>query len=175
MQLADQPHAPRSRHQAESAGVRMVMQELNLLPTLTVAENIYLTSLPRRLGVIDYSTLNANAARAVESIGLRDIDPTRPVSSLGIGQRSSSRSPRRSWKNCRVLVLDEPTAALTTREIDLLFSHIRRLKSQGVGIIYVSHRMEEIRALADRITVFATAGTSQPVRPTRCRMTRRSA
>jgi ribose transport system ATP-binding protein len=167
MEIDSRAYAPRSRPQAEHAGVRMVMQELNLLPTLTVAENIFLTSLPRRLGVINYPRLNAKAAVAIDSIGLRDVDPSVPVSRLGIGQAQLVEIASALVKNCRVLVLDEPTAALTTREIDLLFSHIRRLKNQGVGIIYVSHRMEEIRALSDRITVLrdgrhiATRATSE--------------
>ena len=153
MELSGAPHAPRSRHRAETAGVRMVMQELNLLPTLSVAENIYLAALPRRLGVINYRKLNADAERAVRSIGLRDVDATQPVSSLGIGQAQLVEIAAALVARCKVLVLDEPTAALTTREIDLLFAHIRRLKVEGVGIIYVSHRMEEIRALSDRITI----------------------
>ncbi len=153
MQLGGRRHAPRSRHQAESAGVRMVMQELNLLPTLSVAENIYLGALPRRLGVINYAKLNADAERAVRAIGLRDVHAAQPVSSLGIGQAQLVEIAAALVTRCGVLVLDEPTAALTTREIDLLFAHLRRLKSEGVGIIYVSHRMEEIRAMADRITI----------------------
>jgi ribose transport system ATP-binding protein len=131
----------------------MVMQELNLLPTLTVAENIYIDSMPRRLGVINYRKMNADASRAVESLGLRNIQPNRLISSLGVGQAQLVEIAAALAKRCDVLFLDEPTAALTSPEIALLFTQIRRLQKAGVAILYVSHRMEEIRALADRITI----------------------
>ncbi len=151
--LRGEPFAPKSRKEAEEAGVRMVMQELNLLPTLTVAENIYIDALPRTLGVINYGKLNAAAQRAIDTVGLQDVRPGQLVSTLGVGQQQLVEIAAALAKKCDVLVLDEPTAALTLPEIELLFKQIRRLKAAGVGIIYVSHRMEEIRAITDRITV----------------------
>ena len=153
MQLNGQSYQPRSRRDAEHAGVRMVMQELNLLPTLTIAENIFLDAMPRRFGIIDYRTMNAAAASALAAVGLHDIAPDRLVGSLGVGQSQLVEIAAALSEQCRVLILDEPTAALTAPEIALLFERIRRLKSTGVAIVYVSHRMEEIRAIADRITV----------------------
>jgi ribose transport system ATP-binding protein len=167
MTLAGQPHAPRTRREAEHAGVRMVMQELNLLPTLTVAENIFIDSMPRRLGVVRYRKMNDAAQRAIDGVGLTNVRPNQLVASLGVGQQQLVEIAAALSRKCQVLVLDEPTAALTAPEIELLFAQIRRLKAAGVGIIYVSHRMEEIRAMADRITVLrdgqwiATRNTSE--------------
>jgi ribose transport system ATP-binding protein len=153
MTLEGAPYAPLSRREAESKAVRMVMQELNLLPTLTVAENIYLDAMPRKWGMIDYRAMNRAAKEVVEGLGLRHIRPDQQVAKLGVGQCQLVEIAAALAKKCRVLVLDEPTAALTAPETQLLFAQIRRLKNMGVGIIYVSHRMEEIRAIADRITV----------------------
>ena len=153
MTLSGEPHRPRSRREAEERGVRMVMQELNLLPTLTVAENIFIDSMPSRLGVIDYRAMNAAAQDAIAAVGLNAVRADQLVGSLGVGQQQLVEIAAALSRKCRVLVLDEPTAALTAPEIELLFTQIRRLKAAGVGIIYVSHRMEEIRAITDRITV----------------------
>jgi ribose transport system ATP-binding protein len=153
MQFDSNPYAPHSRRHAESTGVRMVMQELNLLPTLSVAENIFMDSMPHRLGFINYKRLHTDAARAIATVGLHNISPDQPLHTLGIGQRQLVEIASALSRQCRVLVLDEPTAALTSREIDLLFTQIRRLQSTGVGIIYVSHRMDEIRSITNRITI----------------------
>jgi ribose transport system ATP-binding protein len=154
MQLDARAHLPRSRRDAERAGVRMVMQELNLLATLSVAENIFLDSIPRRwLGIIDYRAMNAAAARALDAVGLHDIAPDRLVGSLGVGQSQLVEIAAALSGKCSLLILDEPTAALTAPEIALLFDRIRRLTESGVAVLYVSHRMEEIRAISDRITI----------------------
>jgi ribose transport system ATP-binding protein len=153
MTLAGKPHAPRTRREAEHAGVRMVMQELNLLPTLTVAENIFIDSMPRRLGVVRYRKMNDATQRAIDAVGLTNVRPNQLVAALGVGQQQLVEIAAALSRKCQVLVLDEPTAALTAPEIELLFAQIRKLKSAGVGIIYVSHRMEEIRDISDRITV----------------------
>jgi ribose transport system ATP-binding protein len=146
-------YTPRSRRDAEHAGVRIVMQELNLLPTLTVAESIFIASMPHRLGMIDFTAMNARAATALREVGLQDVRPNQLVLTLGVGQRQLVEIAAALSQKCRVLVLDEPTAALTGPEIRLLFEQIRRLQRAGVGIVYVSHRMEEIRTIANRITV----------------------
>jgi ribose transport system ATP-binding protein len=153
MQLNGAPYSPRSRRDAESSGVRIVLQEMNLLPTLTVAENIYFDKLPSRLGFIDYRKLNASAESATAQLGLKDVAPNQPVGTLGVGQCQMVEIAAALHRKCNVLILDEPTAALTTPEIDRLFVQIRQLKAAGVGIIYVSHRMEEIRAISDRLTI----------------------
>lgn len=153
MTLAGRPYAPRSLAEAEAAGVQMVMQELSLIGTLSVSENLFIDRLPRRLGFVDYARLHAMAHEALSAVGLEDIDPTTPVSRLGVGQQQLVEIAAALARPCRLLILDEPTAALTDPEIDLLFAHVRRLKAEGVGVIYVSHRMEELRRITDRATV----------------------
>jgi len=153
MLLAGQPYRPRSRPDAEAHGVRMVMQELNLIGNLTVAENIFIERLPHRFGFIDYGRLHRAAREVMAKVGLEEVDPSAPVKSLGIGRQQMIEIAAGLSRRCRVLALDEPTASLTSSEVDLLFTQIRRLKNDGAGIIYISHRIEEVLSIADRITV----------------------
>jgi ribose transport system ATP-binding protein len=153
MRLADRPYAPADKADAERRGVRIVMQELNLIANLTVAENVFLRAMPNRLGVIDYGRMNAAAARLMAEVGLEDVDPARPVRALGVGQQQMVEIAAGLSQRCDVLILDEPTAALTDAETERLFAQIERLTGAGVGVVYISHRMEEIRRVADRITV----------------------
>ncbi|WP_087044350.1 sugar ABC transporter ATP-binding protein [Caballeronia ptereochthonis] len=155
MALAGRPYAPKSRSEAEALGVRMVMQELNLLPTLSVAENLFLNRLPRKGGVgwIDRRRLAADARHAMAQVGLDAIDPDTLVGSLGIGHQQMVEIARNLIGDCRVLILDEPTAMLTAREVDLLFEQVRRLKARGVALVYISHRLEELRRIAERAAV----------------------
>lgn len=152
MTLGGQPYAPASRSAAEALGVRMVMQELNLLPTLTIAENLFLNHLPRRglPGRIDRAKLRDDARRAMAQVGLDAMDPDTPVGELGIGHQQMVEIARNLIGDCRILILDEPTAMLTAREVDLLFAQIARLKARGVAMIYISHRLEELRRIAER-------------------------
>ncbi|RAD10062.1 sugar ABC transporter ATP-binding protein, partial [Burkholderia multivorans] len=153
MRLAGEPYAPASRTHAEALGVRMVMQELNLLPTLSVAENLFLNRLPRRFGVIDRARLRDDARVAMAQVGLDAIDPDTPVGALGIGHQQMVEIARNLIGDCRVLILDEPTAMLTAREVELLFEQIDRLKARGVAIVYISHRLEELARVAERVAV----------------------
>lgn len=153
MLLDGRPFAPRSKAEAEQAGVGMVMQELNLVRTLSVAENLFFGHLPRRLGFVDYPTLHARAKEALAAVGLEGPDPATSAGRLGVGQQQLVEIAAALARKNRVLILDEPTAALTDPEIEVLFGHIRRLKGEGVGVIYVSHRMDEIGRIADRTTV----------------------
>jgi ribose transport system ATP-binding protein len=145
--------APRSKREAEHAGVAMVMQELNLIGTLTVAENIFLNRLPRRAGFVRFAGLSQEARAALARVGLGDLNPATPAGALGVGEQQLVEIAGALATNCRLLILDEPTAALTDPEIERLFENIRRLQGEGVGIIYISHRMDEIRRIADRVTV----------------------
>jgi ribose transport system ATP-binding protein len=157
MALAGREYAPQSRHEAEALGVRMVMQELNLLPTLTVAENLFFDRLPRRgpraLGWIDRARLREDARAAMARVGLDAIDPDTPVGALGIGHQQMVEIARNLIDDTRVLIFDEPTAMLTAREVDLLFEQIDRLKASGVAIVYISHRLEELARVAERVAV----------------------
>ncbi len=151
--LAGAPYAPASRQDAERLGVRMVMQELSLVSTLSVAENLLLGRLPNRFGFIRAEALNEAAARQMALIGLQDIDPRLPVSALGVGYQQMVEIARSLGGDCRLLILDEPTATLTSREIDHLFRQIALLKARGVAVVYISHRLDELQQIADRVMV----------------------
>jgi ribose transport system ATP-binding protein len=157
MQLAGAAYAPASRSDAEALGVRMVMQELNLLPTLSVAENLFLNRLPQRAGLkfgwIDRKKLREDAHHAMAQVGLDAIDPDTLVGELGIGHQQMVEIARNLIGDCRVLILDEPTAMLTAREVDLLFEQVDRLKSRGVALVYISHRLEELARVAERAAI----------------------
>ena len=148
-----QSYQPNGRADAEAHGIRMVMQELHLISNLSVAENIFIEKLPNRFGIIDYDKLNGAAREIMEQVGLGDVAPDVPVGLLGVGQQQMVEIAAGLSRRCRILALDEPTASLTDREIELLFAQIRKLKAEGVGIIYISHRIEEVTRIADRVTV----------------------
>ncbi|MGK5080210.1 sugar ABC transporter ATP-binding protein [Janthinobacterium sp. HLX7-2] len=153
MLLDGKPYQPASRGAAEALGIRMVMQELNLIATLSIAENLYLKHLPQRFGFIDRARLERDAREQMEKVGLGGLDPWTLVGALGIGHQQMIEIARNLIGSCRLLVLDEPTAMLTHREVELLFLQIERLKAEGVCIIYISHRLEELKRVADRIAV----------------------
>lgn len=153
MTYRGQTYAPTSRSHAEQLGVRMVMQELNLLPTLTVAENLFLDNLPSRFGWVDQKRLRQLAQAAMAQVGLDAIDPDTPVGELGIGHQQMVEIARNLIGDCHVLIFDEPTAMLTAREVELLFTQIERLRQRGVAIVYISHRLEELQRVAQRIVV----------------------
>ncbi|QXZ09077.1 sugar ABC transporter ATP-binding protein [Comamonas sp. Y33R10-2] len=153
MKLSGQPFAPRSRTDAEKQGVRMVLQELGMVPTLTVAENLLLDRLPRRLGWLDRKALVTQAQEQLAKMGLEHIDPMTPVGQLGIGMQQMVEIARNLRDGNRVLVLDEPTAMLTAKEIEHLFVQIDLMKARGVALVYVSHRLEELQRVAERVAV----------------------
>ena len=143
----------RSIRDAERAGISMIQQELNLIPELSVAENIFLGREPRRLGVaVAYGKMNTAAAELLRQLG-SEIDPKWAVKDLRIGARQVVEIAKALSLSARVLVMDEPTSALSETEIVRLFEVIRRLAARGVGIVYISHRFEEIFDIADRVTV----------------------
>jgi ribose transport system ATP-binding protein len=164
MQLDGKAYKPASRREAEAAGVRMVMQELGLIGTLSVAENLLLTELPARAGFIDREELHRRAAEQLRRVGLTHLDPAVTVDQLGIGHQQMVEIARGLLGNSRVLILDEPTAMLTDQEIVHLFEQIAALKATGVAIVYISHRLDELRRIADRIAVLRD-GKLVTVRP----------
>ena len=137
---------------ALSAGVAVIYQELHLVPAMSVAENLFLGHLPARLGVVDRRQLATDARRQLELIG-EDIAPNTPVGELPLAQRQMVEIAKALTRGARILAFDEPTSSLSEREVRRLFSIIRDLRARGCAILYVSHRMEEIFALCDRITI----------------------
>jgi ribose transport system ATP-binding protein len=146
------PYRPRTPLDAYRAGIRVVHQELNLLPQLSVAENLLFERLPQRHGLVNQAEMNRQATTLLAKVGL-DIRPTMPVERLGVAQMQLVEIAKALAQDSKLLILDEPTAALTSKEIDRLFGILKRLKVQQVTIIYISHRLHEIYEIGDRVTV----------------------
>jgi galactofuranose transport system ATP-binding protein len=142
----------RSPEEAQHAGVVAVYQEVNLLAYRTVAENIYLGREPRRLGFIDWKKMNREAGELLARLGL-DINPRATLGDLNIALRQMIAIARGVSLGAKVVVLDEPTSSLTEREVSILYDVIRRLKAEGVGVVYISHRFDELYAVCDRVTI----------------------
>ena len=139
---------------ADRLGIRLIHQELSLAPNLSVAENIFLGREPGRMGFLDRRQLFANARAVIAELGLPEIGAVETrVANLSVAQQQMVEIARALSTRARILVLDEPTASLSEAETEALFIKLRGLSSQGVGIIYISHRLEEIQRLAHRITV----------------------
>ncbi len=150
--LDGQRFVPRNALAAIRAGIRIVYQEINLLPYLTVAENIYFQRLPARGGLVDFRRLEADAEAMLREVGL-DVAPSARVETLGIAQMQLVEIAKALSSQSKVLILDEPTATLTPNEIGRLFEIIARLKQRGVTVLYISHRLQEVFEIGDRITV----------------------
>lgn len=159
MCLAGHPHTPGSIRDAEAAGIRIVMQELNLINNLSVAENLYFGNFPKRGVLIDFEKLFDDARQVLRDTGLQNIDPRQLAGTLGIGQQQLVEIARELIRPCRLLILDEPTAALTDPQIELLFQKIQVLRDSGTAIVYVSHRMDEIRRISDRVSILRDGET----------------
>ena len=153
MHFGGQPYSPATKRKAEMAGIEIVQQELNLISTLSVAENLLLTRLPANIGIISRERLHAQARTALNRFGLTNISTRSKVAELGVGQQQMVEITKALAQDCRLLILDEPTAALSPAESESLFSWLRQLKLKGVGIIYISHRLDEISRLADQISI----------------------
>ncbi|WP_299815598.1 sugar ABC transporter ATP-binding protein [uncultured Roseibium sp.] len=145
-------YAPANPREAIDAGVGMIHQELLLLPHLTIAENIFVGRYPMKHGRVDRREMESRAHRGLERLGL-DISPRQYVEGLSTASQQLIEIAKALTLNAKLLILDEPTAALGGEETKLLFKQIERLKSEGVGIVYISHRLEEIKQIADRIVV----------------------
>ncbi len=137
---------------AHSAGVRMIYQEFQDAPTLTVAENISLGRLPSRRGIVRWQTVRQRAKTVLEQMGV-ELDTERQVGSLSVGERQIVEIARALSDEAQVLILDEPTAALSQQEVERLFVFLRRLRDQGAAIIYITHRLDEVHAISDRVQV----------------------
>jgi len=154
LRIDGKPAHVRSVADADRYGIRVIHQELSLAPNLSVAENVYLAREPTRWGLIRRGTMFRQAEALVRRLGLEEIRDVRAtVATLSVAHQQLVEIARALSSQARILVLDEPTSALSRAETEALFATLRRLRSQDVGIIYISHRLEEILRLADRITV----------------------
>ncbi|HHW00900.1 MAG TPA: sugar ABC transporter ATP-binding protein [Clostridiaceae bacterium] len=136
-----------------SLGITAIYQEFNLIPYLSVAENIYYGRFPQKFGFVDYKTMYKNAKKVLDWLGI-DINPKTIVKDLSVGYQQIVEIAKSISMNSRVLIMDEPSAPLTNNELKYLFNVVKKLTQQGVAIIYISHRMEEIFDLCHKVTVF---------------------
>ncbi len=152
--LEGRPASFKNTREAQAAGISIIFQELNLVQELSIAENIFIGREPlNRFGLVDFSRMNAAAAALLKELEL-DADPRTLVSQLKVGAQQVVEIAKAISFNSRVIIMDEPTSAITDHEIEMLFRQIRRLKQNGVGIIYITHKLDELPEIADDITVF---------------------
>ncbi|HTC44899.1 MAG TPA: sugar ABC transporter ATP-binding protein [Steroidobacteraceae bacterium] len=148
-----QPAAIHSTREAEALGIAIIHQELNMIAQLSVMDNLFLGREPNVFGVIKRGRMHDEAKGLLSKVGASQVDPDRQAHSLSIGLQQLVEIAKALSFNARVLIMDEPTASLTEREIATLFTIMRDLKSRGVGIVYVSHRMEELFSICDKVSV----------------------
>ena len=154
----DQSRHFRGIRDSENAGIAIIFQELSLVKELTVGENIFLGKEPSRFGVINWSELYHKASKLLQDLHL-SIDPRLKVGNLGIGQQQLVEIAKALSQDAKILVLDEPTAALTESEVETLFGILEKLRTRGVGMIYISHKLDEVFQMSDRITVLRDGKT----------------
>ncbi len=152
-------YVPGNPLNARQSGVAMIYQELALAPHLSVMENILLGIEPRRGPLMNWPEMKHRAAAALAEVGLENISPEIAIRKLSIAQQQLVEIARAVALDCRVLVLDEPTSSLTAKDIEKLFALIRRLKTKNIAIVYISHFLEEVRAVCDRFTVLRDGET----------------
>ncbi len=152
LRLDGRPIELRSPQDGLAAGISVIYQELNLVPALSVGQNIFLGREITRLGWLDRRSMMAQSRRLLGDLGMT-MDPGATVRTLGVAERQMVEIAKAISRSARVLIMDEPSAPLTGSEIQILFRLIRRLQAQGVGVVYISHRLDEVFAIADRVTV----------------------
>ena len=150
--LADAPFAPGSVSEAEAAGIVVIPQEVNVVGDLTVGQNMFLGAEPTRRGLVDWAQLYARARDVLREFSI-DVAPQARMGSLDLATQQLIVIARALSKQARLLILDEPTAALTENEVERLFGHLRTLRARGVACLFVSHRLAEVFTIADRIVV----------------------
>ena len=144
----------RTPREAQEAGVSIIHQELNLVPELSIAENIFIGREPiGKFGLLDYKRMNGGAAELLDELEL-DVDPRTPVGRLKVGAQQVVEIAKALSFKSRVIIMDEPTSAISGHEVEILFRQIRRLKKNGVGLIYITHKLDELKKIADDVTVF---------------------
>lgn len=150
--LAGEPVRPQSPMHAQQLGISTVYQEVNLIPDLSVAENLYLGREPTRFGRIDWRQVRRRARAALERMQL-GVDVSSPLRSCSIAMQQMIAIARSLDMSARVLILDEPTSSLDRKEVDQLFTVLRRLRGEGLAVLFVTHFMDQVYAVSDRITV----------------------
>ncbi|MEU6805833.1 sugar ABC transporter ATP-binding protein [Streptomyces neyagawaensis] len=153
VEFAGAPRTFRSPREAQQAGIGIVHQELTLLPERTVAENVWLGREPLRRGLVDRRAMLSHTAGLLASIGEGSLPPDTRVGRLGVAQQQVVEIVKALALDARLLIMDEPTAALADHEVDQLYTLVRRLQEHGMGVLYVSHRLKEVFDLSSRITV----------------------
>ena len=153
-----EPRRFASVREAEAAGIAVIFQELSLIKDLSIGENIFMGRAPRRFGIIRWEELYSRAQKLLDELRL-PLDPRTPTGQLGIGQQQLVEIAKALSQEARILVLDEPTAALTDAEVETLFRILRSLRERGVGMIYISHKLDEVFRMSDRITVLRDGRT----------------
>ncbi|WP_439408996.1 sugar ABC transporter ATP-binding protein [Bradyrhizobium sp. DASA03076] len=154
MRLAGQDVSFATPSAANAAGVVCIFQELSLMPDLSVADNISISSPPRRFGLIDARAQRRRAEQLLAEIGCEDVNPLMRVRDLPLSRRQVVEIAKALGKKPQLLILDEATSALTSADVEKVYAMLARLKAEGVAILYISHRMHEVEALADRASVF---------------------
>ncbi len=149
---SDKPIVNRSPQDAQENGISTVYQEVNLCPNLTVAENLFIGREPRKCGFIDWKTMNKNSEKLLKKLDI-EVSPTRMLDECSIAIQQMIAIARAVDMKCKVLILDEPTSSLDDEEVSKLFVLMKHLKSEGVGIIFVTHFLEQVYEVCDRITV----------------------
>jgi len=154
MSISGKPVELRSPADSIARRIKVVYQELDLVPDMSVAENVFLGGYPKTVrGIVDWQSLRERTAAILAELGL-DIDPETPVGELRVAEQQLVEIARALSQQSQILIMDEPTSALSPGEVDRLFSVTAQLRQRGVGIIYVSHKLDEIYRIADRVTVF---------------------
>ncbi len=148
-------HSP---HAAQLAGVSTIYQEVNLVPFRSVAENVFLNREPKRYGAISWRRMNADAAALLERLDIR-VDVTRPLYEYSIATQQMTALARALSTEAKLVIMDEPTSALAEHEVKTLFDVIRRLRSDGISVVFVSHRLDELYAVCDRVTIMRDGHT----------------
>jgi len=153
MYLDGQSYRPNDPLQARESGVAMIYQELSLAPHLSVMENVLLGIEKSRYGLVQWEAMRDETRKALAAVGLETVEPEIPVNRLSLGQQQLVEIARAVALECRVLVLDEPTSSLSAKDIEKLFQLVHTLSDRGITVIYISHFLEEVRAISHRYTV----------------------
>jgi len=154
MRIAGEPVRLRSARSARAAGIGMVHQELSIVPELSVAENVMLGVQPtNRLGLVDWAAMNRQAGEQLRTLGI-DVDPQAPIGSLPLGLQQLVELARVLSSGARIVILDEPTSALSPPEVEVLFALLRRVRDSGRSIVFISHFLDDVLRVSDSITIF---------------------